>query len=145
MNTSESAIGRQAFAALPSNEQTEVKKLILIVDDEPVMQELGRDILEEHGYRVLVASDGLEALDMYRQYGSEIHLVVLDMLMPRLDGGQTYIEMKKMNVDIKAFFCTGYTPTEVIGPLLAAESLRSLQKPFRPTEFVGIVRDVLSS
>ncbi|MBX2989641.1 MAG: response regulator [Bacteroidetes bacterium] len=145
MNTSESVVDQQACTRLLSDEQVKGKKLILIVDDEPVMQELGRDILEEHGYRVLVASDGLEALDMYRQYGDEIDLVVLDMLMPRLDGGQTYIEMKKMNVDIKAFFCTGYTPTEVIGPLLAEESLRALQKPFRPSEFVNTVRDVLSS
>lgn len=122
----------------PTNE------LVLLVDDEEIMQELGRDLLEEHGYRVMVASDGLEALELYNQHNQEIDLVILDMLMPRLDGGQTYLEMKKVNSGIKAFFCTGYTPTEVIGPLLAEESLQALQKPFRPAEFVGMVRDMLA-
>ena len=120
------------------------KELILLVDDEPIMQDLGKDMLEEHGYRVMVATDGVEAIELYRKHSKDIDLVILDLLMPRLDGGQTYIEMKKINRNVKAFFCTGYTPQEMIGSLLAAESLRALQKPFRPTEFMSTVREVLA-
>lgn len=121
------------------------KKLILFVDDEVLMQDLGKELLEEHGFRVIVAADGVEAIEVYRKHSQDIDLVILDILMPRLDGGQTYLELKKINKDIKAFFCTGYTPQDVIGSLLAEESLRALQKPFRPNEFVRTVHEVLAS
>ncbi len=119
--------------------------LILLVDDESLMQELGRELLEENGYRVMVAGDGVEAIKLFRNHYHEIDLVILDLLMPKLDGGQTYIEMKKIKPDVKAFFCTGYTPQEIIGALLEEESLRALQKPFRPAEFVQTVRDMLAA
>ena len=122
-----------------------MKELIMLVDDESTMQELAKDLLQQHGYRVLLASDGIEALDLYKQHGKEISLVILDLLMPRLDGGQTYLELKKLNNDIKAFFCTGFAPSEMLGSLLAEESLRALQKPFRPAELVETVRSVLQA
>ncbi len=121
------------------------KQLILLVDDESLMQELGKELLEENGYRVMVAGDGLEAVELFRRHHDEIALVVLDLLMPKLDGGQTYLEMKKIKPTVKAFFCTAYTPGEIIGALLEQESLRALQKPFRPSEFVQTVRDVLAA
>jgi CheY-like chemotaxis protein len=121
------------------------KQVILLVDDESLMQELGKELLEEQGYHVMIAGDGLEAVEVFRRHRDEIDLVILDLLMPKLDGGRTYIELKKIKNDLKAFFCTGYTPHEIIGPLLAEESLRALQKPFRPAEFVEIVREMLSS
>jgi len=109
------------------------------------MQELGRELLEENGYRVMVAGDGVEAVELFRRHHDEIALVILDLLMPKLDGGQTYLELKKIKPTVKAFFCTGYTPQEIIGALLEEESLRALQKPFRPAEFVQTVRDVLAA
>jgi two-component system cell cycle sensor histidine kinase/response regulator CckA len=121
------------------------KQLILLVDDELLMQELGRELLEENGYRVMVAGDGVEAVELFRRHHDEIALVILDLLMPKLDGGQTYLELKKIKPTVKAFFCTGYTPQEIIGALLEEESLRALQKPFRPAEFVQTVRDVLAA
>ena len=120
-------------------------KLILLVDDEFLMQELGRELLEEQGYRVIVAGDGLEALELFQQHKDEIALVILDLLMPKLDGGQTYLALKKLKPNVKAFFCTGYTPQEIIGSLLEQESLRALQKPFRPSEFVQVVREMLET
>ncbi|MEK7248861.1 MAG: response regulator [Bacteroidota bacterium] len=121
------------------------KELILFVDDEAMVLDLGKELLEEHGYRVLVAADGVEAVELYRKHSKDIDLVILDILMPRLDGRQTFVELKKINRDVKAFFCTGYTPQEVTGSLLAEESLRALQKPFRPSEFVRTVEEVLAT
>lgn len=121
------------------------KQVILLVDDESLMQELAKDLLEEHGFHVIVAGDGMEAIDIFRRHRDEIDLVILDMLMPKLDGGQTYLEMKKIKSDVKAFFCTAYTPQEVIGPLLEEESLRALQKPFQPAELVRMVQEMLNA
>ncbi len=130
---------RQFETKLPNRE------LILLVDDEPMMQELGSEMLREQGYRVIVARDGVEAVEMYQARSNEVDLVILDLLMPRLDGGQTYLQLKKINKNVKAFFCTGYSPEEVLGPLLAKESLTALHKPFRPEDFIQTVRDILSA
>ena len=118
---------------------------ILVVDDEESMQELGRELLEEHGYDVLIASNGPDAVDIYRVQPQEIRLVILDLVMPGMDGGQTYLELKKINPNIKAFFCTGYMPDAVISALLEEEHLQAIQKPFNPEQFVRLVRDVLDA
>jgi hypothetical protein len=117
------------------------KGLILLADDEKMMQELARELLEGHGYRVLLAGDGAEAVALYQQYAHDIDLVILDLLMPNLDGGQAYTEMRKINKDVRAFFCTGYSPQDVIGT--AEKPLRAVQKPFRTDEFMHTVQEVL--
>jgi two-component system, cell cycle sensor histidine kinase and response regulator CckA len=119
------------------------EETVLIVDDEESMQELGRELLEEHGYKVLIASNGPEAIEIYRSHFAVIKVVILDLVMPGMDGGQTYLELKKINSEIKAFFCTGYMPDAVISALLEEEHLRAIQKPFNPDRFVQLVRDVL--
>jgi len=119
------------------------KELILVVDDEEIMQELARELLEENGYRVITASNGLEAVSLYEQMKDDIALVVLDLVMPELDGGQTYIRLKKINPKIKTFFCSGYVTDGLITTLLGEENLRSLQKPFRAEQFVKFVYDTL--
>ena len=119
------------------------QEFVLLVDDEDSMQELGRELLEEEGYRVLIASNGQEAIHLYRQRSAEIQLVILDLVMPGMDGGQTYLELRKINPDLKVFFCTGYMPDQVISALLEEERLKALQKPFNPENFVQMVREVL--
>ncbi len=119
------------------------QEYVLLVDDEESMQELGRELLEEEGYRVLIASNGQDAIHLYRQRSAEIQLVILDLVMPGMDGGQTYLELRKINPDLKVFFCTGYMPDQVISALLEEESLKALQKPFNPENFVQMVREVL--
>ncbi|MDH3251526.1 MAG: ATP-binding protein, partial [Ignavibacteria bacterium] len=118
-------------------------ELILFVDDDEPTRELARELLEEQGYKVLVAGDGLVATDLYRKQAHEISLVILDLVMPHMDGGQTYIELKKINPMVKAFFCTGYASNDVITSLLAEEDLQALQKPFRAGDFLKTVREVL--
>ena len=118
-------------------------ELILLVDDEQAMLEFGRDILADHGYRVITATNGADAIARYREHAHDVALVILDLIMPRMDGGQTYIELKKINTSVKAMFCTGYTSDEVISSLLQEEHLRAVRKPFQIEEFVGTVRAVL--
>lgn len=63
--------------------------------------------------------------------------------MPELDGGQTYIELKKISPAVKAFFCSGFVTDELITSLLAEENLKVLQKPFKAEIFVQTVYEVL--
>jgi len=118
-------------------------ELVMIVDDEESMQELARELLEEHGYNVVIAGDGRQAIDIYRQRWTDISLVVLDLVMPGMDGGQTYLELKAINPHLKSFFCTGFMPDRIIAALLERENLRAIQKPFNPQTFVKVVREVL--
>jgi CheY-like chemotaxis protein len=109
------------------------------------MQDIGRELLEEQGYTVLIARDGQEAIEIFRSRVSEIDLVILDLVMPRLDGGQAYLEMKKIKNDLQALFCTGYASDELIQSLLRQENLKVLQKPFRSVEFVKLVNELLTT
>ncbi len=118
---------------------------VLLVDDEPAMQELGKELLVDEGYDVLVATNGREALDLYRTRAQEIDLVVLDLVMPGMDGGQVYVAMKAINPSIKAFFCTGYISDHIIAGLLEEEKLRAISKPFRPEQFLSTVREVMGA
>jgi nitrogen-specific signal transduction histidine kinase len=120
------------------------KGTVLLADDEVPMQEIGRELLEEQGYDVLIANDGKEALEMFRSHCEEINLVILDLVMPRLDGGQTFLEMKKMKPNVQAVFCTGYATDELIQSLLQEENLKVLRKPFHPTEFVRLVDELIA-
>lgn len=131
--------GRNGDGATPHAE------LILFVDDEDGVLEFGRDLLVEHGYRVLTAHDGPEALALYEQRSGEISMVILDLILPGMDGGQTYVAMKKINKNIKAMFCTGYTPDQLISSLLQEERLRAVRKPFRIDEFLSAVRECLDT
>ena len=117
---------------------------VLLVDDEVVMLDLGRELLEEQGYRVFVAPGGREALELYASNRNEIDIVVLDLVMPGMDGGQLYLELKKLNPGIKAFFCTGYMSDRVITDLLAEEDLKAIQKPVPPELFIRTIREVLA-
>ncbi|MBP1648872.1 MAG: multi-sensor hybrid histidine kinase [Bacteroidetes bacterium] len=121
------------------------KQKVLLVDDEPAMQELGRVMLEEDGYEVTIAANGLEALEIYKEDHDTIDLVVLDLVMPGMDGGQTYTEMKKIDKGLKAFFCTGFISDQIIAGLLEEEKLYAISKPFRPDEFLRTVRNVICS
>lgn len=118
-------------------------ELVLLVDDEEMMQELGKELLEDNGFKVLIAKDGVEAVEFYRERGKEISLVILDLVMPRMDGGQTYMELKKLNNNVKAFFCSGFTSDKVITQLLEEEHLQAIKKPFHPTDFINMVQATL--
>jgi len=116
---------------------------VLIVDDEVVMLDLGKELLEEQGYTVFTAPNGEAALEIYRASREKIDIVVLDLVMPGMDGGQVYLELKKINPQVKAFFCTGYMSDRIITDLLAEENLKAIQKPVRPDVLIKTIRDIL--
>ena len=86
---------------------------ILLVDDEAIIRNLGRTILQRYGYRVLLAEDGLEALQVYRQHGEPIDLVILDLVMPRLSGHDTLRQLQQLDPDVRVLFSSGYSAEQV--------------------------------
>lgn len=81
---------------------------ILLVDDEALVRRIGRTLLTKLGYRILEAADGLEALEVCREKGDEISLVLLDLTMPNLTGKETFAKLNEMKPDLPVLICSGY-------------------------------------
>ncbi|MCX6135367.1 MAG: response regulator [Ignavibacteriales bacterium] len=120
-------------------------ELILLVDDEELMRDLGREVLEDAGYRVVIATNGQHAIDLYRSAWREISLVVLDFIMPDMNGGQVFAQLKSINPGLRAFFCTGYAEDETIVALIERHGLRAIEKPFKPVRLLELIREMLTA
>jgi PAS domain S-box-containing protein len=116
---------------------------ILVVDDEPVVRDLGRAVLERAGFRVLTADNGEEALDLHRARGSEIDLVLLDYAMPRLNGLQVLEELRTRDPGVRVIFTSGYTMDSDAERLLSAGARAFVPKPYRTSELIDAVRGAL--
>jgi CheY-like chemotaxis protein len=115
---------------------------VLVVDDEPLLLDLLRRILEERGFHVLVARDGFQAIEIFRQQKSAIDLIVLDMTMPRLSGRDTLRQLREIDPDVAVLYVTGYA--EKLAEAGLDQTCGFLAKPFRPDELVQAVRAALA-
>lgn len=116
---------------------------VLLADDQEMVRNLGRDILERYGYRVLVASDGQEALDIFRQRAQDIDLVVLDYAMPRLSGLDTMRLLRELNRTVPILFSSGYYSDQAIQAIEQEQGVGFVAKPYRTTELARSVRDII--
>ena len=108
-----------------------VSPSVLVVDDEPMIRGLLGAILGDAGYRVLEAVDGEDALSVYRQHADDVDLVILDVMMPRMDGRATLQNLKARWPHVKVLLASGFTPEVVGRDLLALDGvLGFIQKPF---------------
>ncbi len=116
---------------------------VLVVDDEDAVRELARVALELAGYRVLLAVDGAEGVDVFRAAQDEIRLVVLDASMPRMSGRQAFEAIRQYKPEMKVLFASGYHG----GGLLpdSAPGTRLLHKPYIPSQLSSIVVDMLAA
>jgi PAS domain S-box-containing protein len=125
--------------ALPRGSET-----ILLVEDEYAVRRAAAEFLGLQGYTVLEARDGLEALEVAKSYASNIHLVVTDVVMPNMSGGQLATEMLSTRPETKLLFVSGYAGKTVLDHKVIGVENNFLQKPFTLKEFSGKVRDALS-
>ncbi len=116
---------------------------VLLVDDEEVILEIGEDLLEAIGYRVLTAMDGKEAVEVYRKNRDEIDIVVLDMVMPNMGGGEAYDKMREINPNVKVLLSSGYSIESKAKEILARGCDAFIQKPFGMREVSAKIREVL--
>lgn len=128
-----------ASKVLPGTEK------ILLVDDEQMILEVGQAILIELGYHPYVARNGEEALDVYTGKKDEIDLVILDMIMPTMSGGETYDRLKSMNAGIKVLLSSGYSLSGEADRILSRGCNGFIQKPFNIEELSRKIRDVLDA
>ncbi|MDA3852041.1 MAG: response regulator [Spirochaetaceae bacterium] len=103
---------------------------ILLADDEPIIRSIGKTMLESLGYQVLLAEDGAQALEIFQEAHGSIDLVILDMLMPKLNGRDSFFAIREIQRDIPILLCSGFAPPEDV-KLLEQSGLKGfLPKPF---------------
>jgi signal transduction histidine kinase/CheY-like chemotaxis protein len=116
---------------------------VFLVDDEDIIIDVGQEFLKALGYKVLVARGGKEAIDVYKANKDRIDMVILDMIMPGMGGGETYDRMKEINPDIKVLLSSGYSIDGQATGILERGCDGFIQKPFTMKELSGKIRKVI--
>lgn len=156
---SEKGKGSSFHVCLPASNDIHVKQLmtdaqpfdqiqkgsetVLLVDDEVEIVNVGKNFLEKLGYKALIARDGIEAVEMFQRHRDEISLVVLDLIMPRMNGKQAFSEIKTIQKDAKILISTGYAVDDKIEGFLNQGCHGFIQKPFSLNEFARALRKIL--
>ncbi|MEA3434945.1 MAG: PAS domain S-box protein [Thermodesulfobacteriota bacterium] len=118
---------------------------ILLVDDEEVVAQGCRQVLEALGCEVYVALGGEEAIKIYRESQDKIDLVVLDMIMPNMSGGETYDRLKEINPEIKVLLSSGYSIRGQATGILNRGCNGFIQKPFNMEQLSHKIREILDT
>jgi len=118
---------------------------ILVVEDNEMVRKLACSILRTHGFKTLEAKDGLEGLELYGKSTRKIHLLLTDVVMPRMNGKELFEQLSALKPDIKVLYMSGY-PEEIITPHgIVPKGLQFLQKPFTFNTLLEKVREVLDN
>jgi DNA-binding NtrC family response regulator len=127
----------------------ELKKLaggnetILIVDDHETIWDFLIEALQQLGYSVLLAENGIDAVQIYEENPDEVDLVLLDMIMPKQGGHQTFYKIKAIDPDAKILLSSGYVSEEEVNDLLQQGACGFLPKPHRLAEMAKEIRRIL--
>lgn len=155
---SEALKGTQFNIYLPVTKETDIEEvpqdtrditgsgLILVIDDEPDVRELCRDMLEPLGYTVLLAESGSVGINIFRQMQDKIAVVIMDMIMPKMGGTEVFRALKTIAPGVKVLLCSGYSQNGFAGidELLKQGAIGSIQKPFSRREIATAIKKALS-
>ncbi len=104
---------------------------VLVVDDEPIMRDIARESLVLLGYEAVLAEDGARAVEIFQREPGAFALVLLDMIMPELNGRDTFLRLRQIDPRVKVLFSSGFTGEEGISDLMAMGAAGFVQKPYR--------------
>ncbi|HTP14062.1 MAG TPA: ATP-binding protein, partial [Bacteroidota bacterium] len=121
------------------------QECILLVEDETTLLDVLAGMLKSKGYRVLVARDGYEAVETYRDHKDEIALVVSDLGLPKMTGQDAFMRMKSINPRVKVIFGTGYLDPELKSELLELGARGFMAKPYSQEELLRKIRELIDS
>ncbi len=116
---------------------------VLLVDDEEMLRDLGKRILERSGYTVLAAANGKEALDLYEKERNKISLVILDLIMPEMGGRQCLEELLKIDPQVRVLIATGYSAVGETKKTIESGAMGFVGKPYDMRQVLQAVRQAL--
>jgi two-component system, cell cycle sensor histidine kinase and response regulator CckA len=118
---------------------------ILVVEDEEIVRELVCEVLEGHGYKVICAADGRQALEMAAKFEAPIHLLITDVIMPHMNGQELAIELSRVRPDMKVLYVSGYSDNDISDHGVLDPDVELLQKPFTPHTLLERMREVMGT
>ncbi len=118
---------------------------ILLIDDEKMILDVGIELLEELGYKVQSAMRGQEAIDVFQKDRGNIDLIIMDMIMPGMSGGETFDRLKKIDPDIKVLLSSGYSINSQAAKILQRGCDGFIQKPFNMNQLAEKVQGILAN
>lgn len=121
------------------------KEVILIVDDEIDFTEMMCDFLELSNFKTLTANSGEEAVEIYKKNFEDISLVILDIMMPGMDGEVVYDALREMNDDVKVIICSGFSVKGKAGEIMSKGATAFLQKPFAPENLLDCILGIIEN
>jgi nitrogen-specific signal transduction histidine kinase/CheY-like chemotaxis protein len=130
---------------IPEQKLVRGAETVLLVDDEEMIRDVAASMLEKIGYRVIVSSSGEEAVDVVTGSGESIQIVVLDMIMPGMDGGETFDRIRALQPRIPVLLSSGYTIDGQATEILNRGCNGFIQKPFNLSELSTKIREILDS
>ena len=116
---------------------------ILLIDDEKMILDVGRELLVELGYTVLPAMSGQEAMDVYEKEQDKIDMIIMDMIMPGMSGSETFDRLKKINPDVKILLSSGYSVDGQATQILRRGCDGFIQKPFNMNQLAEKIQKIL--
>ena len=124
-------------------EFVEGQETVLLVDDEDMIIDVGTRMLKKLGYKVFTARDGKEAIAVFQKHQEQIDVIVLDMIMPRMGGGETYDQIKKIKPGVKVLLSSGYSINGQASEILKRGCNGFIQKPFNLQNLSQNLRAIL--
>ena len=116
---------------------------ILLVDDEEILRDVGRDLLEDLGYTVYLAENGEHALEVFAVHRGEISLVMLDMMMPKMGGKEAFLRLREQAPELKVLFCSGFSHEGTGDELVRLGASGFIHKPYNRSELSRAVAEAL--
>ncbi len=116
---------------------------ILLIDDEDIVRDVGQEMLSDLGYEILLARPGREAIDTYQKKQHNIDMIILDIIMPGMDGRETFDQLKSINSNIKVLLSSGYSIDAQASEILNRGCKGFIQKPFSLDELSRKMREIL--
>jgi two-component system, cell cycle sensor histidine kinase and response regulator CckA len=119
------------------------RQMILVVEDELPLLNLLKGILEDEGYRVLTAKDGIEAVDIYSRHKDEVDLVLCDMALPKLGGWTVFLALRERNPHVRMILTSGYLDPKVKSEMVKGGVRDFIPKPYVPEVILRSIREAL--
>jgi two-component system cell cycle sensor histidine kinase/response regulator CckA len=116
---------------------------VLVVDDEEMVLNVAKAILASVGFNVETASDGRQALEVFRQRHNEIDVVLMDMTMPHLSGDETFAQLRQIDPNVRVVMASGYSEHEATSHITSRNLAGFIQKPYRAADLVAKLRGLL--
>jgi two-component system, cell cycle sensor histidine kinase and response regulator CckA len=116
---------------------------VLIAEDEENLRELLKMVLEENGFKVLEAADGVQAVEVFTAHKDDIGVVLTDLGLPRLGGWEAFLKMKEINPKVNGILASGFSSPVVRAEIIKSGAREFIQKPYNSVQIIAMLHDML--